>query len=165
MAIPRPLLVLGISAAAAGVVLLVSNRLRIEQQRGRERKKSPIDEADEAKEQAASKKDSAGGSSGEAEGAAAPATAPGAATELALFLAGDAWHDEIGWQSLWEKDSVNSPDGWLREQGTAVLAAERKKLTDHPALLAGCRRRWIVVCRYAGIDVADAAGLWNDTAA
>jgi hypothetical protein len=90
------------------------------------------------------------------------ASVDGARKELALFLSGDAWHDEIGWQALWEKDGVPAPDAWLRQTGKEVLLAERQKLTDHPALLAGCRRRWIVVCRYAGIDVGEAATLWND---
>ena len=46
-----------------------------------------------------------------------------------------------------------------------MLAAERRKLAEHPALLAGCRRRWIVVCRYAGIEVTDAASTWNESEA
>jgi hypothetical protein len=87
----------------------------------------------------------------------------GARHELALFLAGDAWHDEVGWQAMWEKESVPTPSGWLRTTGREVLSAVRRRLIEHPALLAGCRRRWIVVCRYGGIDVGEAASLWNQS--
>jgi hypothetical protein len=80
-------------------------------------------------------------------------------------LSGDAWHDEVGWQALWEKEGVATPSTWLRTRGREILAGERKKLVEHPALLAGCRRRWIVVCRYGGIDVGDAATLWNQSEA
>ena len=89
----------------------------------------------------------------------------GSIRELALFLAGESWYDEVGWQGIWEREGVGSPEEWLRTQGKEVLVSERKKLAEHPALLAGCRRRWIVVCRYAGIDVSDAASLWNATEA
>lgn len=85
--------------------------------------------------------------------------------ELALFLAGESWYDEVGWQGIWEREGVGAPEEWLRTSGKEVLISERKKLAEHPALLAGCRRRWIVVCRYAGIDVSDAASLWNATEA
>lgn len=88
---------------------------------------------------------------------------PGGQRELREFLAGESWYDEMGWHSVWDRSGIDSPEEWLRSEGVAMLKAEREKLADHPALLAGCRRRWIVVCRYAGIDVADAAQLWNDT--
>ena len=68
-------------------------------------------------------------------------------------------------EALWEREGIESPEGWLRTIGKDVLVDERKKLAAHPALLAGCRRRWIVVCRYAGVDVSDAASLWNTTEA
>jgi hypothetical protein len=182
MAISRRLIAVAVSAAAAGVVLYVSSKLREGQQR-----KSAVDDANAEKDRAAEHKRKAdeerakahsaeaadaGGQTENAAGAPAPpATAPaahatpgsGAQKELALFLAGDAWHDEIGWQALWEKEGVAAADEWLRTRGREVLVGERKKLVDHPALLAGCRRRWIVVCRYAGIDVGDAAILWNQT--
>lgn len=102
-----------------------------------------------------------------------PADAPGAeeperrseggARELADFLAGESWFDESGWSSIWEREGVDDAAQWLRVRGVEVLRTEREKLTEHPALLAGCRRRWIVVCRYAGIDVGEAAGSWNDS--
>ena len=174
MAIPRRLVVLAVSAAAAGAMLYVSQKMK--KQMEREREKSPVDEANEAKEklaedekkQAEEKKESSSSSSSSTESsssasAASSASSSTAQKELALFLAGDAWHDEIGWQALWEKEGVTAPEEWLKSKGKEVLVGERKKLTDHPALLAGCRRRWIVVCRYAGIDVGDAASLWTST--
>lgn len=87
----------------------------------------------------------------------------GGASELSEFLAGDSWFDENGWSGIWEREGIADPAAWLRERGAEVLRREREKLKDHPALLAGCRRRWIVVCRYAGIDVGEAAALWNET--
>lgn len=87
----------------------------------------------------------------------------GSLRELSQFLAGESWFDELGWQGIWQREGIDTPEGWLRTKGRDVLATERTKLTEHPALLAGCRRRWIVVCRYAGIEVKDAASLWNGT--
>jgi hypothetical protein len=168
MAIPRRLIVVAASAAAAGVLWYVAKRSQA--QGGR----SAVDDANDEKEKAeaeqkkkadASAPNDANGSKDAAEPKKAePGTTgvDGARKELALFLSGDAWHDEIGWQALWEKDGVPAPDAWLRQTGREVLLVERQKLTDSPALLAGCRRRWIVVCRYAGIDVGEAATLWND---
>jgi hypothetical protein len=173
MAIPRRLLVVAASAVAAGVVWYVTKRSAAPKGR------SPIDEGNdekdraeaEAKEKKKQAEQAAAGSSSSSSSSASqstdtaskePAVVDSARKELALFLSGDAWHAEIGWQALWEKDGVAAPDAWLRDAGKAVLVTERQKLTDHPALLAGCRRRWIVVCRYAGIDVGEAAGIWND---
>ena len=85
------------------------------------------------------------------------------AKELAAFLAGEQWFDELGWQGLWEREGIDTPSDWLKNQGIETLKAERAKLVEHPALLAGCRRRWIVVCRYAGIDVGDASAIWSET--
>ena len=170
MAIPRRLIVLAVSAAAAGVMLYVSQRVK---KQGQHREKSPIDDDNDKKDEAEKDKKAKDAAPKETDrivkaaesAASADASAPGSGTqkELALFLAGDAWHDEIGWQALWEKEGVATPEDWLKTRGKEVLVAERKKLVDHPALLAGCRRRWIVVCRYAGIDVGDAAVLWNTT--
>jgi hypothetical protein len=168
MAIPRRLLVVAASAVAAGVVWYVTKRSAAPKGR------SPIDEGNdekdraeaEAKEKKKQAEQAAAGTSSSSSQATASqepaAVVDSARKELALFLSGDAWHDEIGWQALWEKDGVAAPDAWLRDAGKAVLVTERQKLTDQPALLAGCRRRWIVVCRYAGIDVGEAAGIWND---
>lgn len=181
MAIPRRLIVLAVSAAAAGAVLYVSTKMKKQQQDRKD--KSPLDEANDEKKKAeeeeqkkkAAEESSSSSSSSTAEkkeekkeesSASASSSSSSSSTaqkELALFLAGDAWHDEIGWQALWEKEGVAGPEEWLKTKGKEVLLAERKKLTDHPALLAGCRRRWIVVCRYAGIDVGDAASLWTST--
>lgn len=88
---------------------------------------------------------------------------PGGQRELSEFLGGESWFDEIGWQEIWKREGIENPTAWLRQEGLRVLQIERKKLVAHPALLAGCRRRWIVVSRYADIDVAVAAELWNET--
>jgi hypothetical protein len=183
MALPRRLIAVALSAAAAGALLYVSSKLRQGQ------RKSVVDETNDEKarvageQRRADEKRAAAASHDQAadarsHGAAAEprATGPseaatpsstsmkaGAQQELALFLAGDAWHDEIGWQALWEKEGVSSSSEWLRTKGRNVLVSERQKLVEHPALLAGCRRRWIVVCRYAGIDVGDAATIWNQS--
>lgn len=169
MAIPRRLIVLAASAAAGAALWYVTQRTRKDHEK---RHRSAVDEANAEKDKIADEKNKADAEQQSVSavvdavavgdvGAASNAT-DGAKKELALFLAGDAWHDEIGWQALWEKDNVAAPDAWLRDAGRQVLTAERQKLTDHPALLAGCRRRWIVVCRYAGIDVGEAAAVWND---
>jgi hypothetical protein len=174
MAIPRRLLVVAASAATAGVLWYVAQRAKQAQERSDRKDGGAVDEASKAKDAASADKDkdkdkgdaTEAKDGGGAESAGSTGGTPGndgAKKELALFLAGDAWHDEIGWQALWEKDAVATPDAWLRVAGTQVLQNERKKLADHPALLAGCRRRWIVVCRYAGIDVGEAATLWNDS--
>ncbi len=140
----------------------VSSRLK-QAQKDQHKKRGAVDETNDAKETAEQTRKAernAAADTSSTSTSAAPAT-EGALRELALFLAGDAWHDEIGWQALWEKDGIAAPDAWLKELGRNVLVKERQKLTEHPALLAGCRRRWIVVCRYAGIDVGDAANVWN----
>jgi hypothetical protein len=143
-------------------------RRRAEQARRKDSESSSSSSSPSSSSSSSSSSPPASGTSSEpAAASASPASATstpgGAQKELALFLAGDAWHDEIGWQALWEKEGVASPPEWLRSRGREVLVAERRKLVEHPALLAGCRRRWIVVCRYAGIDVGDAATLWNQS--
>ena len=142
MAIPRRILVIAASALAAGAVLYFRNK-----QREKDQRREPPPDEPQPKAPTAS--------TGQA----------GSVRELSLFLAGESWYDEVGWQGIWEREAIESPEGWLRSTGKAVLVDERKKLATHPALLAGCRRRWIVVCRYAGIDVSDAAQLWNATEA
>ena len=179
MAIPRRLLVVAASAIATGIVLYARSRMnhktQDKQQHGdKKQQKSAVDEANEHKEamEAARRHTEDKASSvADDEGRPAASTADRdssdgdagslARRELSLFLAGDAWHDEIGWRSLWEREGVQDSAHWLRADGRDVLSAERKKLAEHPALLAGCRRRWIVVCRYGGIDVGDAAAIWN----
>ena len=88
---------------------------------------------------------------------------PGGVKELSDFLAGESWFDEAGWKGLWEREGIDDPAAWVKSTGLDTLKGERAKLTEHPALLAGCRRRWLVVARYAGIDVSDAAELWHQT--
>ena len=151
MAIPRQLLIIAFGAVAAGAYLVVRNKMQSRPER-KGYDPSP--------------------SSTARTGASAPAPSTmetpglsGSMRELALFLAGESWYDEVGWQGIWEREGVTAPEEWLRSSGKEVLVSERKKLTEHPALLAGCRRRWIVVCRYAGIEVSDAASLWNATEA
>lgn len=162
MAIPRRLIAVAVSAVAAGAMFYVSSRLK-QAQKDQNKKRGAVDETNDAKETAEQNKKQEHNAAAEAASSTSTAgpAAEGALRELALFLAGDAWHDEIGWQALWEKDGIAAPDAWLKELGRTVLVKERQKLTEHPALLAGCRRRWIVVCRYAGIDVGDAANVWN----
>lgn len=142
----------------------VSSRLK-QAQKDQSKKRGAVDETNDAKDTAEQNKKQEQNAAAEAASSSSSTSAgpvaEGALRELALFLAGDAWHDEIGWQALWEKDGIGAPDAWLKDLGRTVLAKERQKLTEHPALLAGCRRRWIVVCRYAGIDVGDAANVWN----
>ena len=168
MPIPRRLIVVAVSAAAAGAMFYVSSRLK-QAQADQNKKRGAVDEANDKKDDTAHAraKDAAKKTDDDSAPASTSTGLPseGALRELALFLAGDAWHDEIGWQALWEKDGIGAPDAWLKELGRSVLVTERKKLTEHPALLAGCRRRWIVVCRYAGIDVGDAASVWNGSEA
>jgi len=86
---------------------------------------------------------------------------PAGVGELAAFLAGESWYDETGWRGLWEREGIDSPAAWLKDTGFRVLMEQRRKLAEHPALLAGCRRRWIVVSRYAGVEVPEASELWN----
>lgn len=76
--------------------------------------------------------------------------------ELREFLNGDSWYDEIAWHGIWKREGISSPSEWMREIGRAELVKTAASVFDHPALLAGCRRRWIVVCRYAGINAEDA---------
>jgi hypothetical protein len=154
MAVPRRLIVIAASALATGAVLYVRNRMkeRAEREKAEGAKPSPGPSA------------AAPASSAAAPGQGSASDAPaGSLRELSQFLAGESWYDELGWQGIWEREGIDTPDGWLRSKGRDVLATERAKLVEHPALLAGCRRRWIVVCRYAGIDVADAASLWSAT--
>lgn len=183
-AINRRLLWVAVGAAAAGAYLYVRHRvdgLR-EQQRSNERERetgpsgpsgpsgsSSSGPAPSAKAATTPKAADESGSVSP-EGAApsagdaseAPA-GPAGEKELAEFLAGDSWYDENGWRGIWDREGIADASAWLRAEGKEVLRRARKTLSDHPALLAGCRRRWIVVCRYAGIDVSDAAALWNET--
>ena len=154
MAIPRRFLAVAVGALAAGAVIYMRNRMREAELANtpRRRAEAPVPPAPAPASTTAT--------------GPAPAAAPaGASGELSQFLAGDIWHDDAGWRSVWGKDGVADAGQWLRSTGKDVLAAERTKLADQPALLAGCRRRWIVVCRYAGLEVAEAAALWNNTAA
>jgi hypothetical protein len=166
MAIPRQVLLIAIGAVATGAYLVLRNKMQA--------KKANERRSDSSGSSASSSTSSGttSGTSGTSSTGAAPPTGAsetpglsGSMRELALFLAGESWYDEVGWQGIWEREGVGSPEEWLRTQGKEVLISERKKLAEHPALLAGCRRRWIVVCRYAGIDVSDAASLWNATEA
>jgi hypothetical protein len=165
MAIPRRVIALAASAAAAGVLLYLRKRAADQgrqQRRTDDDRKSvteEINEQREQREQTSEQKQDTGVPRTEATRTGDTA----AVKELSLFLAGDAWHDEVGWKALWDREHIESPSTWLHENGHAALRKERAKLQNHPALLAGCRRRWIVVCRYANIDVADAALLWNQT--
>lgn len=158
MAIPRQFILIAVGAVATGAYLVLRNKMQAQKANARR------------SESSSSSSSSASGSTTSSTGAPTGAATEtpglsGSMRELALFLAGESWYDEVGWQGIWEREGVGSPEEWLRTQGKTVLVSERKKLAEHPALLAGCRRRWIVVCRYAGIDVSDAASLWNATEA
>ncbi len=155
-------------AIGAGAYLFVRHRLDALKEQERER------EGSSARGGGASGTSSASSSgTSAAPGAESDEGAPGRPTtvhegpagekELSEFLAGDSWYDEGGWRSIWEREGVADAGAWLRKEGKTTLKRARDSLADHPALLAGCRRRWIVVCRYAGIDVSDAASLWNET--
>lgn len=159
MAIPRRLIIIAASAAIAGAALYMQNRMRARRDAEARKPGSP-GPGEPAKPDAAPAGTAAAATAASSSSSEA-APAGGAARELSLFLAGESWHDEIGWQGIWEREGIESPEGWLKGKGKEVLAAERTKLQEHPALLAGCRRRWIVVCRYAGIDVTEAASTWN----
>jgi hypothetical protein len=179
-AIPKRLIWVGAAAAATFGVMYLRNKFMPhpddddfhDARRRRDRgEPEPAKKADDdSPADSAAKKDTASSDNGAAE-KAKPAEEkksdspprPGGEQELAEFLAGDSWFDEAGWRGIWEREAVEDEGDWLKTKGKTVLAEERDKLRDHPALLAGCRRRWIVVCRYAGIDVSDAASLWNAT--
>ena len=161
MALPRGLIVVAASALAAGAVLYVRNKMMQQQRRNEETKSS----SNGSSSSSSSSSTDASTSHSSAPPAESGAPQSGSVRELSLFLAGESWYDEVGWQGIWEREGIESPEQWLRSTGKDVLTAERKKLAEHPALLAGCRRRWIVVCRYAGIDVTDAATLWNNAEA
>ncbi len=150
--VPRRLLIVAAGAVGTAAFLYLRNKVLAERD-GRRRERHKDDAP------------SPNGGSGSASTAAEGEAQSGSVRELSLFLAGESWYDEIGWQGIWEREGIESPEGWLRTTGKDVLVDERKKLEAHPALLAGCRRRWIVVCRYAGVDVGDAAALWNSTEA
>ena len=92
-------------------------------------------------------------------GGAEPLTSDGASNSCKPWPT--AHIDESGWRGLWEREGIDDACAWLRETGFKVLMEQRAKLTEHPALLAGCRRRWIVVSRYAGMEVSEATDLWN----
>lgn len=162
MAIPRQLIVIAASAAAAGVVLYARNRMREKEERERAGKRSTPPSGGTAPESGAGG-GATPGATAQSAATAAGEGVTGARKELSLFLAGESWYDEAGWQGIWDREGIAPPEDWLRTTGKDVLASERKKLAEHPALLAGCRRRWIVVCRYAGMDVGDSAALWNAT--
>ncbi len=161
MPIPRRLIVIAAGALGAGAVMYLRNKA---EQKKREQREHDEEQRRKDAPPATGGTAPAGTDDGAASATADGAThagVPGAEKELARFLAGESWHDEMGWNGIWDREGIEGPDGWLRAKGKDVLRVERQKLVEHPALLAGCRRRWIVVCRYAGIDVADAAGLWN----
>ena len=162
MAIPRRFLIIAASALATGALLYARNKIRERNEKSSKRSdpKDPAPKHEPSPSSTSSKSSTAPSPSPSDE-----AGQTGSMRELALFLAGESWYDEVGWQGIWEREAIESPEGWLRTVGKDVLVKERGKLASHPALLAGCRRRWIVVCRYAGIDVADSAALWNSTEA
>jgi hypothetical protein len=157
MNIPKRYIWVAAGAIATFGIMAVRNTMAARETRARE---------DARRRARATEKPGANGSSTDstADASSSPNKPPlGAAKELDAFLAGDMWHDETGWKANWEREAIGDPAAWLKETGVDVLRTRRAALKDHPALLAGCRRRWIVVCRYATIDVGEAADLWNKT--
>jgi hypothetical protein len=175
MNIPRRFLWIAAGALGASAYLYFRKRLQPEESpsAGDQDREDVVNQRDtaspqqDAPEKAGADGDGASEDSSQNQGESPPEGAadalPGGERELSEFLGGESWFDEVGWQEIWEREGVSDPADWLKTAGLKVLSAERKKLADHPALLAGCRRRWIVVSRYADIDVAIAAELWNQT--
>jgi hypothetical protein len=166
MAIPRRVLVIAGSALATAGVLYVRNRMQESKRAAEEQARAQARASargDRPTTEATTPSSTSGAPASSTTSSPAEPSLPGAARELSQFLAGETWFDETGWQDIWRREGIEAPPSWLRMTGRDVLLGERKKLSDHPALLAGCRRRWIVVCRYAGIDVGDAASLWDQS--
>ena len=109
MAIPRRLIVLAVSAVAAGAALYVSQRLR-QAQADQEKRRSAVDETNDSKETAEQQKKKQDNVDRGTASSSTGIPSEGALRELSLFLAGDAWHDEIGWQALWEKEGIAAAD-------------------------------------------------------
>lgn len=162
LALPRRLLWVAAGAVGAGAYLYVRTRI------------DTLRRAEASEARAAAKARSPAPSSSETsttepKAAPAPADTTDAAktageTELRAFLAGDSWFDEGAWQAIWAREAIGDSAAWLSQRGLDVLRDSRETLASQPALLAGCRRRWIVVCRYAGLDSSRAAALWEDAA-
>ena len=157
MAIPRRLIFIAAGAVATAGYIMVRNKLdadrRESAEREREFRRGPRPVPDPAPGTQESTKKS--------EASDDRSDMSGGERELSEFLAGDSWFDESGWKSIWNREGIDDQSAWLKSQGLETLRREREKLSDHPALLAGCRRRWIVVARYAEIDVSEAAELWS----
>jgi len=153
MNIPKRYIWVAAGAVATFAIMAVRNRMADREMNARTKRER----------EGTSDKETASPSTASAEAPASPTRPKGAKGDLDAFLAGDMWLDEAGWKGAWERDAIGDPAAWIREVGVDVLKARREALKDHPALLAGCRRRFIVVCRYAAIDVGEAADLWNKT--
>lgn len=162
LALPRRLLWVAAGAVGAGAYLYVRTRLDT-------LRRAEASEARSAAKPRPPPPRNAATSTAEPKAAPGPAETPEASTtagetELRAFLAGDSWFDEGAWQAIWTREAIADSAAWLSQRGLDVLRDSRATLASQPALLAGCRRRWIVVCRYAGLDSARAAALWEDAA-
>ena len=167
MNVPKRYLWIAAGAAAGFGLMLLKKKLTGEDGAPQDRRSPPPSSPKGEAPKSDAEQSDGEGADAPAEGEGEPASSDGALTgavrDLTEFLAGESWFDEMGWQGVWEREGIDEPEAWLKDAGLKALKAERKKLVDHPALLAGCRRRWIVVCRYAGIDVSEAASLWSST--
>ncbi len=93
-----------------------------------------------------------------------PAPSSGAepmAQTLFEFLSGNIWLDARQWRDLWAEQPELELRDWLLDEGAAILNDVRRSLITQPALLSGCRRRWLVVCRHANMEETEALEAWK----
>lgn len=162
LALPRRLLWVAAGAVGAGAYLYVRTRLDALRRAEADDARAAAKPRPPAPRTAATSTTGPEASTSPAEAVENSKTA--GETELRAFLAGDSWFDEGAWQAIWSREAIGDSAAWLSLRGLEVLRDSRATLASQPALLAGCRRRWIVVCRYAGLDSARAAALWEDAA-
>ncbi len=85
------------------------------------------------------------------------------ALKLESFLMGENWYNRASWVNAW---GVHLPEGatakeWISSQGVEVLNIAIESCREGLPNVSGCRRRWIVVCRYADVDLEEALSLWQ----
>src|SRR4051812_16899418 len=110
MAIPRRILVIAAGALATGALLYMRNKVR-------ERKDQQQRAQDKSTSSSSSSSSSSTSTSTSSDGGESKASADGPAgskRELSLFLAGESWYDEVGWQGIWEREAIESPEAWLK---------------------------------------------------
>jgi hypothetical protein len=92
-----------------------------------------------------------------------PASPETCQIELVRFLDGDVWHDEESWTNMWREAGIYGAD--FLADNLELLEVTIKRHNPHPAMLAGARRRWIVVNRYVGVSSEAAMAIWDSVAA